>query len=190
MAHRARFAAQLAALVGALALGGGAFADTGGAGAPVISHVTNKPVPRFEALRFNTVNGRNGPGRDHPIAWQYSRAGLPVLILKETNAWRYVRDPAGDEVWIHERMLRPATTALALEQATLVADAREGARPRAYVEAGAIVTLGRCEAGYCHVSSGRAGGWAPRSVLWGAPWPAPVGGASDTGEAAPADIAG
>lgn len=136
-----------------------------------ISHVSGKPVPRFEALRFGRVNGRTGPSEDHSVAWDYQRVGLPVLVLKETEGWRYVRDPDGAEVWMHARMLTESGTAMALSHTTLMASPRRDARAVAEMEAGAVVTLGRCETGYCHVSSGRHGGWAPRAALWGASVP-------------------
>lgn len=136
-----------------------------------ISHLSGKPVPRFEALRFGEVNGRTGPSEEHSVAWHYQRAGLPVLVLKETRGWRYVRDPDGAEVWMHARMLAESGTAMALSHTTLTASPRRDARAVAEMEAGAVVTLGRCESGHCHVSSGRHGGWAPRAALWGASVP-------------------
>ncbi|MEO0815683.1 MAG: SH3 domain-containing protein [Pseudomonadota bacterium] len=132
-----------------------------------ISHVSGKPVPRFESLRYAAVNGRTGPSQDHPIEWHYQRVGLPVLVLKETRGWRYVRDPHGAEVWMHERTLTSSDTAMALTRDTLLSEPRSTGRPVAEVEDGAIVSLGRCERGYCHVSSGRHGGWAPMASLWG-----------------------
>ena len=69
------------------------------------------------------------------------------------------------------RRLTVSETAMAVADGTLLAAPRRDARAVAEMEAGAVVTLGRCEAGYCHVSSGRHGGWAPKSVLWGASVP-------------------
>ncbi|MEO0786030.1 MAG: SH3 domain-containing protein [Pseudomonadota bacterium] len=138
-----------------------------------VSHVSGKPVPRFEALRYAAVNGRTGPSQDHPIAWRYERAGLPVLVLKETQGWRFVRDPDGDEVWMHARTLTATDMAMVREPLTLLASPAEGASAKGRVEAGAIMSLGRCEDGFCHVSSGRRGGWAPIDALWGAGLAAP-----------------
>lgn len=157
-------------------------AETGppNSGDVTISHLSGKPVPRFEALRFEAVNGRTGPSQDHPIAWRYQRAGLPVLVLKETRGWRFVRDPGGDEVWMHERTLTGTAMAMALEDATLVSAPRATAPPQARIEAGALVSLGRCNGGFCHVSSGPHGGWAPMDMLWGAGLGTPT--ASRTGD--------
>lgn len=133
-----------------------------------VSHVSGKPVPRFEALRFAAVNGRLGPSEDHPIAWRYERAGLPMLIVKETSNWRFVRDPDGDEVWVHARMLAPAHTAMAREAVGVFSKPDPQSRVLATLEIGAMVSLGRCEAGYCHVEAGHVAGWAALPALWGA----------------------
>ena len=52
----------------------------------MISRFSGKPVPRFEALRHETVNGRKGPGEDYKVVWEFKRKGLPVLILKYGTA--------------------------------------------------------------------------------------------------------
>ena len=91
-----------------------------------ISHFSGKPVPRFESLKFPAVHGRIGPSLDHPIAWKYEREGLPVLILKESKDWRFVRDPDGDEVWVHARMLSGARTVLIRRETELKRKAGRG----------------------------------------------------------------
>ncbi len=37
-------------------------------------------VPRFVSLKFGKVNARTGPSRNHPIAYQYQRRGLPLIV--------------------------------------------------------------------------------------------------------------
>ncbi|MEM9377179.1 MAG: SH3 domain-containing protein, partial [Pseudomonadota bacterium] len=55
-----------------------------------ISRFSGKPLPRFESLRYSAVHGRQGPNLDHPIVWRYERAGLPVLVVRETHGWRRI----------------------------------------------------------------------------------------------------
>ncbi|HIG23967.1 SH3 domain-containing protein [Henriciella sp.] len=84
-----------------------------------ISQFSGKPVPRFASLRYGLVNGRIGPSTDHQVAFEYERAGMPVLIIKETTDWARVRDFEGDEVWIHVGQLRDADHVIAATQATI-----------------------------------------------------------------------
>ncbi len=132
-----------------------------------ISQFSGKPVPRFETLRYSAVNGRAGPSRDHPILWRYEREGLPVLIIKESRDWRRVRDPDGDEVWMHSRMLRAAPRAVVRHDALMRAKASETAPDVARLRSGVLATVKRCEAVWCEIEAGGRAGWLLRTHLWG-----------------------
>ena len=132
-----------------------------------ISHFSGKPVPRFESLRFPAVHGRIGPSLDHPIAWKYEREGLPVLILKESRDWRFVRDPDGDEVWVHARMLSAARTVLVKREIQMKRDAGEGATSVALLKEGVLAELKACTGAWCEISADRLKGFVPRQWLWG-----------------------
>src|SRR5574339_414312 len=57
-----------------------------------VSDFSGLPVPRYSSLRYDKVNGRAGPSLDYPIAWTYERQGLPVVIVRESEEWRKIRD--------------------------------------------------------------------------------------------------
>lgn len=138
-----------------------------------IATPSGKPVPRFVSLRYDEVNGRRGPGFQYPIAWLYVREGLPVQVIAETETWRKVRDPDGDEVWMHQRTLTRRRTVFAL------GGARPGdltpiyAKPEplapivALAERGAVFALDTCEGPWCRIDGEEGAGWAPASHLWG-----------------------
>ncbi len=67
------------------------------------------PIPRFVSLKAEKVNVRRGPSSDHPVAWVFQRKGLPVEIVAEFENWRRVRDAEGEEGWILQNMLSPAS---------------------------------------------------------------------------------
>ncbi|ABI75831.1 conserved hypothetical protein [Hyphomonas neptunium ATCC 15444] len=135
---------------------------------PVISRFSKKPVPRFETLRWAEVNGRTGPSLSSPIAWQYNRKGLPVMVVKESGEWYRVRDPAGDEVWIHMRMLAEGTTAMVTRTAVLASSPDRSGEGVAELGKGVLVEVTACEAALCEVEAAGYRGWMPRASLWGA----------------------
>lgn len=132
-----------------------------------VSVFSGKPVPRFESLRYSAVHGRQGPSLDHPILWRYEKEGLPMLIVRETNGWRRVRDIDGDEVWMQARMLSPARTVTTLEDLTLYKQADDTSRAKATLREGVIAELAECEGRWCQISVGRIDGWVEASGLWG-----------------------
>lgn len=136
-----------------------------------ISAFSGKPVPRFESLKYPAVHGRTGPSLDYPIAWRYERQGLPVLVVKESREWLMVRDPSGDEVWMHERTLggQPSVMVYGDDLVDLKAQPKADGRVVARIEPGAIANLIDCEGAFCQIYLERRKGWAPRANLWGAP---------------------
>lgn len=129
-------------------------------------------VPRFVSLKFSKVNGRTGPSREHPIAWQYQRRGLPLLIVAETEMWRKVRDITGDEAWVRKPALSGARTVIATQATPLRSRPDARAREVARTDAQALLRLQNCREGWCEVKAENGlKGWARQDTLWGASRP-------------------
>ena len=161
----------------ALACGllGAASASGASGGAPAVSKPGSETpsgfkVPRFVSLKYGNVNGRAGPGQAHPVKWNYSRKGLPVIVVAETIMWRKIRDNNGDESWMHKRTLTGQRMVVTLTDVTLRAKPRHSAKGRAIASKDAILTLEGCDdTGWCEVkaSTGHSG-YVERKTLWGA----------------------
>jgi SH3-like domain-containing protein len=135
------------------------------------------PVPRFVSLKSDRVNLRNGPGTDYPASWVYRRAGLPLEIVKEFEAWRQVRDADGATGWVLQSFLSGRRTALVLPW-----ERKKGTPPPvvpirlsdsthsnivAKVEAGVIADLHACDGRWCRVTVDDYSGYIEQKKLWG-----------------------
>lgn len=127
-------------------------------------------VPRFVSLKFGKVNARTGPSRNHPIAYQYQRRGLPLIVVAETEMWRKVRDIYGDEAWVRKPALSGERYAVLSADSRLYSKADSNGRTVARVERGALVHLEDCPSeAFCRVrTQSGVKGFAPKTVLWGA----------------------
>jgi SH3-like domain-containing protein len=128
-------------------------------------------VPRYVSLKYSVSNGRSGPSKGHPVAWQYKKRGLPMIVVAETDVWRKVRDVNGDETWMNRRLLDGRRMVLARTEITLRAKPRSDSKMRAIAAKGALLELDDCDLnGWCHVQSedGRMHGYALQNLLWGA----------------------
>lgn len=132
-----------------------------------MSPFSGKPVPRFESLKYTLVNGRTGPSLDYPIAWQYEREGLPVLIVKESPDWRQVQDPEGTKVWIHARMLSERRTAIVRQDTALRRSSDVEAREIAIVQAGVVVEVLQTNGTQLKVRTDKYSGWIESTDIWG-----------------------
>lgn len=138
------------------------------------------PEARFLSLKETRSIGRAGPSLDHAAMWEYHRQGLPMLVLREWNGFKQVRDPDGNLVWMADRLfserpsfvVRPASGRTAVLRQRPEADARGVAE----LEVSVVGTLSGCEDGWCEVRVSDVNGWIADADLWGSPEDARVHG--------------
>jgi SH3-like domain-containing protein len=133
---------------------------------------SGQPVPRFVSLKFAKIRGRAGPDLAYPIRWEYTRKGLPVRVIAETEEWRRIQDPEGAISWVHRRMIDGKRTGIVRPARDMRVALRvrpdSNARIAAYAADGVIVDITDERAGWREVKAGRFKGWVPASDLWGA----------------------
>lgn len=132
-----------------------------------ISKFSSMPVPRYASLKYNEVNGRQGPSLDYEVKWQYERSGLPVLVIKESENWRKIRDPQGDEVWVHQRMLGARRTGITSDTLLMFQKPDAETRPIAEVQVGVVADIAECEGDWCRIDIDGHRGWTYRNSIWG-----------------------
>lgn len=128
------------------------------------------PLPRYVSLRASEVNLRTGPGVQYPVDWVYQRQYLPVEIIAEYGTWRKVRDWQGTQGWVHQSMVAPRRTFIAVgEERTIRRSSDPNSEPVARIEAGVVGRLLACPDlnGWCRVDVGGHQGWLRRVEFWG-----------------------
>lgn len=135
------------------------------------------PLPRFVSLKSDRVNLRAGPGTEYPATWVFRRAGLPVEVIKEFDAWRQVRDSEGTNGWVLQSLLSGRRTALIAPWSTkeeakpsdvpIRTGASDTARPVALVGSGVIANIESCDGKWCLVGIEAYHGYVEQKRLWG-----------------------
>lgn len=131
------------------------------------------PVPRFVSLKSDKVNVRRGPSTDQAIVWVFSRAGLPVEIIAESENWRRVRDSEGADGWVFHSLLSARRTALVApwtkgeESVPLYNSKSTSARAVAALQAGVLGNVLSCDGEWCNVSVEDYSGYVQQDKLWG-----------------------
>lgn len=137
-----------------------------------VGSVSGLPLPRFVSLKFDHVNLREGPSRDHRTTWIYERAGLPIEITAEFGTWRKVRDSDGTEGWVLHTVLSGRRTAIVApwkkdQVFTLHAKPDENAEAVARLQTGVIGNIKSCDGMWCEISGEGFDGYIEQTVLWG-----------------------
>jgi len=121
----------------------------------------------FVSLKANKVHMRVGPGKRYPIVWVYKRRGLPLEVLEKYDNWRKVRDPQGEEGWIHHSLLSTQQTVYTTATAGIFRSANNlKSEPLAIVQQGVIAKLEGCEGEFCKLKFTQITGWSKRKLLW------------------------
>lgn len=137
---------------------------------PTKGSSTGQPLPRFASLRSDEVNMRTGPGTRYPIEWVYKRRDLPVLIEREFEIWRLVRDQEGVRGWVHQAVLMGRRTGVVSgAEHPIRRDPDDKAAVVAQLKPGVVLRVRACEAtsDWCQVSVQDYRGWMKRSEFWG-----------------------
>lgn len=131
------------------------------------------PVPRFVSLKSDKVNVRRGPSADQAIVWVFSRAGLPVEVIAESENWRRVRDSEGADGWVFHSLLSARRTALVLpwskgdESVPLYNSKSTSSRAVAALQSGVLGNVLSCDGEWCELSVDAYSGYVQQEKLWG-----------------------
>jgi len=131
------------------------------------------PLPRFVSLKSDKVNVRKGPSTDQAIVWVFSRAGLPVEVIAESDNWRRVRDSEGADGWVFHSLLSARRTVLVMpwakgeESVPLYASNSTGSRAVAALQSGVLGNVLDCDGEWCQVSVDDYSGYVQQDKLWG-----------------------
>jgi SH3-like domain-containing protein len=134
---------------------------------------TTLPVPRFVSLKSDKVNVRKGPSTDQSIVWVFSRAGLPVEVIAESDNWRRVRDSEGADGWVFHSLLSARRTVLVTpwskgeEHVKLYNSKSTSSRAVAELQSGVLGNVMACDGEWCQVSVDDYSGYVQQDKLWG-----------------------
>ena len=167
----AGWAAVLAAVLLIMAAGTGPAAALGPAAAATELRrgpETGLPMPRYVSLKTSEGRARRGPARTHRIDWLFTRRDMPLRVTAEFEHWRRVEDHEGQGGWMHHTLLSGVRTVLVMrDMVPMRTQPQPGAPELAYLQAGVVARILRCETDWCRLGVDGHRGWVERDALWG-----------------------
>jgi SH3-like domain-containing protein len=129
------------------------------------------PLPRFASIKSQPTNIRQGPSKEHEVAWTFMRAGIPIEITQEFDTWYRVRDAEGQEGWVQKALLSGKRTAFVApweKQAAIpLRDGAGSATVVANLEPNVLVEIRDCDGSWCRVTVEGTRGFVEQARLWG-----------------------
>ncbi len=134
-----------------------------------ISAQSQKKTPYWVSLDEAEGRMRTGPSTEFPVKWVYKRQNLPLKVVAIHSDWRKVRDPDGDEGWMHVRLLSPQRTALVIGSGIAsLRDTPEATGRIAWrVEPGVVGRVSDCSGIWCRLDVQGRAGYIEAERLWG-----------------------
>jgi SH3-like domain-containing protein len=127
-------------------------------------------TPYWASIRVGEAFMRVGPSASYPIDWVYSRAGLPLRVVRVNQGWRLVEDPDGIRGWISASLLSRTRGAIVVGEglAAMRAEPSGSAPLKWNLEPGVVGELGNCSDGWCELDVAGHEGFVEQARLWGA----------------------
>ena len=129
--------------------------------------------PYYASIKSNRVNSHKGPGKEYKISFEYIQKGTPVMIIAKYDHWRKIKDPIGDESWIHKSMLSTKRFVIVMSEkpAKLMIKTNEASEIVAFVKKNVVLELMSVRGNWCNVvfrgNTGKYSGWIKKSDVFG-----------------------
>lgn len=129
--------------------------------------------PYYASIKSSRVNSHRGPGNEYKISYEYIQRGTPVMVIAKYDHWRKVKDPLGDESWIHKSMLSSKRFVMVMSEkpTKLVQKSNEASDIVAYVSKNVVLELISVRGNWCNVifrgNAEKYSGWINKSDVFG-----------------------
>ena len=123
---------------------------------------------KFQSLKKNEVNLRQGPSFEYPVILTYKKKYLPVIVLDKFDTWKKIKDFENNSGWIHSSQLSRKKSAINIKNYSILFDKPTiFSNPIAKLETGKLVLIKKCKLEWCRVSAENFNGWILKNYLWG-----------------------
>ncbi|MBQ8651370.1 MAG: hypothetical protein IJ481_02470 [Alphaproteobacteria bacterium] len=129
--------------------------------------------PYYVSIKSSRANSHVGPGKNYKIIYTYVQKGTPLLVTAKYDHWRKIKDPNGDESWIHKSQLSSKRYVMTLseEDLPITKNTGESEEALAYVKKNVAMRLEDIKGNWCNVSvdfqNKNFKGWVRRDKLFG-----------------------
>ena len=123
-------------------------------------------TPKYASIKKEKTYSRHNASFDAPLEWIYQKKYLPILIIRERDNWREIRDIDGDISWMHVSMISNKRTFINREDQNLL-KYKNNNIVNVIVKKGVVGKIINCDEIFCKVKIKNYKGWVEKKNLWG-----------------------
>ena len=123
-------------------------------------------TPKYASIKKEKAYSRHNASFDAPLEWIYQKKYLPILIIRERDNWREIRDIDGDISWMHVSMISNKRTFINREDQNLL-KYKNNNIVNVIVKKGVVGKIINCDEIFCKVKIKNYKGWVEKKYLWG-----------------------
>ena len=123
-------------------------------------------TPKYASIKKEKTYSRHNASFDAPLEWIYQKKNLPILIIRERDNWREIRDIDGAESWVHVSMISNKRTFINKQDQSLL-KYKDNNIISAIVKKGGVGKIINCDEVFCKVKIKKYKGWVEKKYLWG-----------------------
>ena len=123
-------------------------------------------TPKYASIKKEKAYSRHNASFDAPLEWIYQKKNLPILIIRERDNWREIRDIDGDISWMHVSMISNKRTFINREDQNLL-KYKNNNIVNTIVKKGVVGKIINCDEIFCKVKIKNYKGWVEKKYLWG-----------------------
>ena len=123
-------------------------------------------TPKYASIKKEKAYSRHNASFDAPLEWIYQKKNLPILIIRERDNWREIRDIDGDISWMHVSMISNKRTFINREDQNLL-KYKNNNIVNVIVKKGVVGKIINCDEIFCKVKIKNYKGWVEKKYLWG-----------------------
>ena len=123
-------------------------------------------TPKYASIKKEKAYSRHNASFDAPLEWIYQKENLPILIIRERDNWREIRDIDGSVSWMHVSMISNKRTFINKQDQNLL-KYKDNNIISAIVKKGVVGKIINCDEVFCKVKIKKYKGWVEKKYLWG-----------------------
>ena len=121
---------------------------------------------KYASVKKEKTYSRHNASFDAPLEWIYQKKNLPILIIRERDNWREIRDIDGAESWVHVSMISNKRTFINKQDQSLL-KYKDNNIISAIIKKGVVGKIINCDEVFCKVKIKKYKGWVEKKYLWG-----------------------